>query len=253
MKILVYLIPLSAIAIACTTTAQAFSDNFNRADVAATSDSSLIGPNWVNGATANTWAIDSNTAVLTPSTGGATAAFYNTSFIQSATDGDSSTVEADISLANANTWGGIAFNVQNNTDFYQFRIKANTSSYQLIKVSGDGGTGARSTSALLNSSNATTTFAVNTAYHLSVTSTVSGTSNIMNFSITAVGGSTVFNQSTTVTDSTSAYLGGYAGLTNGNEGGTYTFDNFSAIPEPSTYALLTGSLALAIVTIRRRS
>ncbi|MGZ0656353.1 PEP-CTERM sorting domain-containing protein [Coraliomargarita sp. W4R72] len=247
-----YLIPLASIAI-CSTTAHAFSDDFNRADVAASTDGSVIGANWVNGTTFNNWSIDDNTAILTPSSGGATSAFYNTSFTQSAIDGASSTIEADITLLNSGIWGGIAFNVQNSTDFYQFRLKSDTTAYQIIKVSGDGGTGARSTAALLSTSNASTTFAVGTDYRLSVTSTVSGTSNIMSFSITEVGGSTIFNATTTVTDSTDAYLGGYGGLSNGNDGGTYVYDNFSAIPEPSTYALLAGSLALAVVTIRRRS
>ncbi|MGZ0656358.1 PEP-CTERM sorting domain-containing protein [Coraliomargarita sp. W4R72] len=67
-----------------------------------------------------------------------------------------------------------------------------------------------------------------------------------------MGGGTAFNPIATITDSSSAYLGGYAGFTHANDTGTYTFDNFSAIPEPSTYALIGGTLALAFVMTRRR-
>ncbi|MGZ0708286.1 hypothetical protein ACWPKO_08110 [Coraliomargarita sp. W4R53] len=252
-----YILPLSVIAIASSTTAHAFSDNFNRADVTATSDGSAIGPNWVNGDSDNTWAITSNTAVLTPknASGSAntTSVFYNTSFTQSAVDDASSTIQADVSVSGVGTWGGIAFNVQNSTDFYQFRFNAGASGYQLLKVSeSDTVAGERQVSVLVSTSNASTTFAAGTSYTLSVTSTVSGTDNIIDFSITPVGGGTALNPTTTVTDSSSAYLGGYAGFTHANDTGAYTFDNFSAIPEASAYALLAGSLALGFVMVRRR-
>jgi hypothetical protein len=63
--------------------------------------------------------------------------------------------------------------------------------------------------------------------------------------------------------SDATYLSGYAGLlvadqgalASGNQSGDATFDNFSAvaaIPEPSTYALLTGLGALCLAMVRRR-
>lgn len=223
-------------------------DNFNRTDTSYSTSGTTIGANWVNSMGTDTWKVSNSNLFVNSVSSPTHAILYNNALSTVSGGGTNFTLKADVSAGVANGWAGITFNYQNPTNYYQLRIKGNSSAYQLISVvNGANGT------VMVNKTDATTTFAVGTLYSLTVTS-----SDAYNFgfTITEVGSSTVLNLTTTAVDPNSLFAGGYAGLytpTSNAADPDAKFDNFSlqVIPEPATIGML-GLGAVAVFLIRRR-
>ncbi|MGZ0656351.1 PEP-CTERM sorting domain-containing protein [Coraliomargarita sp. W4R53] len=250
---LTFLLPL--ITFATSLSAASFSDDFNRsADVAATTIGSEIGTNWTFGA--NTWGINNTatdgrayTDVQSNAEGGiSNTAMWNTTIGMASTATESSTVTVDVIGESSLNFFGMAFNVQNYNTFYQFRLKFGTNDYQVIEI-----TNGVNTHTVLNQSNdVASNFDASKNYTLTLVSNVGGIAGDYSYTITESGSSTVLNSVSTFSDST--FTGGYAGFTYANNNSTYYYDNFSitTVPEPSSYALLSGSIALLGCFARRR-
>lgn len=234
----------SFIAVGSALNVQAFTDDFNRANVANTNDGALIGPGWVIGTATNEWNITDNTLHKnTDNSGGSgqtgNTAIWNTSFDM--LNGGTITGEVAFNIT-AGVRGGIAFNIQDNDNLYMFRAQSNSTAWDIFKRESGGFT-------KLADGNASAAFDDGIFYTFSVTNTNALTNNI-NYSLT---GSNITSINGTITDTT--FTDGYGGFWAGNNNvnsDAYTYDNFSAIPEPGTYSII-GSLAvLGFVMIRRR-
>ena len=218
-------------------------DDFNRPDQGSSSDGSLIGPTWANAdSSTDRWALSGGSlrsVVVTP-----TAVLYNTGLETGSSVDRNFTLSADIAAKAPNIWSGVVFNYQNSTNFYVFRFKVGTTSYQLNRVV-NGSTGGP-----VFASDATATFAEDAFYTLTVSSTAAYN---FDFSITEVGSATVLNPITTAVDVNSNFTDGYAGVySDGGTGFVNAYDNFSleAIPEPATLGLL-GFSIIALIRVRR--
>jgi hypothetical protein len=191
-------------------------DDFNRAPVDYTSDGSLIRSDWV--ATGGTWSL-TNSALWYANTNSGNMVLYNTAGLtDSDGDGLGFTVRADVKARASSRWGGIMFNYQNPTNFYMFRFKSGFPSYQLIRYQ-DG-----TTPTLITKSDALESFAVDSFYTLTVTST-----NAYEFDciITRKGKSEQLNPFSHAVDGTQAFTGGRAGLYIGTAGNpSIEYDNF---------------------------
>ena len=196
-------------------------DDFNRADTVSSTDTTLIGANWAQSGSLNSrWRIGSNTVYSTVSTD--PGLMYNTAQQTIGGGNGSFTVSADVAAAANSVWTGVAFNYQDDNNFYCVRFKGGFESYQLLaKVGGSW--------KVLKSGNATETFAFGSDafYRVKVTSDYAYgfTAEIMNLS----SSNTVVLAETV--DADENFSNGYAGLlltsssTNGTE--FARFDNFS--------------------------
>ncbi|MGZ0656350.1 PEP-CTERM sorting domain-containing protein [Coraliomargarita sp. W4R53] len=244
------LLPL--ITLASSLSAASFSDDFNRSsDVAATTIGSEIGTNWTFGP--NTWGIDNTTTdgrVYTDiaTSGEANTALWNTSVAMASTASQSSTVSIDVLGDSETNFFGMAFNVQNYNTFYQFRLKFGTNDYQVIEFNN----GVNTDTVVNQSNDVASNFDPLKSYTLTLVSNVGGIAGDYSYTITESGSSTALNSISTFSDST--FTGGYAGFTHANRGAAYYYDNFTitTVPEPSTYTLLSGSIALLGCLMMRR-
>jgi hypothetical protein len=191
-------------------------DDFNRADVAYTTDGSQIRSDWV--ATGGNWGILNQVLSYTNAVS-VNQVLYNTAGETiSNTNGYSFTVQADVSPKRAAAWGGIIFNYQDPDNYYEARIKGADDSYQIIRYA-DG-----ATSTILSKSDADVTFNVGSFYTLKVTST---NTYDFEFTITRKGETTIVNPFTTGTDTLETFSGGRAGLFVSSSGNpSFQYDNF---------------------------
>lgn len=140
-------------------------------------------------------------------------------------------LSADVRCSTGGRMIGIAFNVQDEDNYYALLVSLGSTSYRIARMS--GGT----MSWLVNQTDASSTFAPGTDYTMTVTSDAVGT---YAFTITEAGSSVVLNPTSTVTDETSPFTGGYAGLFSDGNGGTFNYDHFQLAisdPEPTTTEL----------------
>ena len=233
-------------AVAAASRATTITDDFNRANTAQSTDTSLIGPNWKQSAgSANQWLISGNILHARPYVN--PAIMYNDALQTVSGGGTNFTLSLDVSAKVPTAWAGVAFNYQDEGNFYYLRIKEGTSQYQLIaSVAGN-----QTAVVLVNKSDASTTFDEDAFYTMTITS---DTAHDFDFTITEVGSSTVLNPTATIIDSGNNFIGGYAGLYTPAAGGhNAKFDNFSleVIPEPATLGLM-GLVGAAAIFIRKR-
>ncbi len=207
-------------------------DDFNRANVDATTDTSLIGAHWNDASSVNTWRLNNNTVYA--GSVDPLAIMYNDELETLNGSGDSFDLSLDVAGRAANVWSGVAFNYNNSSNYYTVRIKAETDDYQLLAKRSNGGW------KVMKTGHASANFLAHRFYTINVTS---DTAHTYGFTITDTTSSTVVASETGVVDSESLYTGGYAGLAlysqhATNEYGRY--DNFSleTIPEPATLGMV---------------
>jgi hypothetical protein len=214
-----------------------FQDDFNRADDPA------VGPSWNkltgSGTSGTAWALSSNT-VVDPGTTGTYLLEY-TGFTLGADFSVSLDIRTDTTVAN--TFRGLAFNMQDALNYYALRFYTNASSqgvWQLLDVA------AGSPSVLANG---TIGAGMNSTTFYTTTINVSSAGHIA-YTIANAATPASFLLNSSVIDAT-PYTGGYSGMYSVTGG---TFDNYvlsaSAIPEPSTWVLL--ALSLTTVMVFRR-
>ena len=203
------------------TWAATITDDFNRADTVSSADTTLIGADWAQSGSLNSrWRIGSNTVYST--TSGDPGLMYNTAQQTIGGGNGSFTVSLDVAAATSNVWSGVAFNYQDDNNYYCVRFKAAFDSYQILARVGGAWT-------TLGSGHASAPFAfgTNAFYRVKVTS---------DFAYGFTAEITDLLSSNTVVlaeafDSSENFANGYAGLllsstsTNGTE--FARFDNFS--------------------------
>ncbi len=206
---------------ALTTWAATVTDDFNRADTVSSTDTTLIGANWAQSGSLNSrWRIGSNTVYSTISAD--PGLMYNTAQQTIGGGNGNFVVSVDVAAATSNVWSGVAFNYQDDNNYYCARFKAGTDGYQILARVGGSWT-------VLLSGHATEIFAfgLDTFYRVKVTSDYAYgfTVEIKNLS----SGDTIMLAE--AFDAGEHFANGYAGLllnstsTNGTE--FARFDNFS--------------------------
>lgn len=202
--------------------AKTFSDDFNRdANVSMTPLGSSIGPYW--NLSDGYWTVinTSKDGILRINAAENTSnnqIVWNTSLELEQINGKRSAAQIDALASKPNTWVGLAFNIQDENSFYQFRYKAGTNHYQIVKH--DNG----KIKSILNGNNAQIEFQPNTFYRLTVYLGVDGSDDYM-MTITPVDKpKDILNPKRTFSDS--SFKNGYAGATFGNWKAGYSFDNF---------------------------
>lgn len=206
-------------------------DDFNRAPMPLTPVTAFLGGYWMqNGA--NSWSITNDVLLTNP--GSTPAVLFNNAF----TLGTTFTLSADVAAEETNAWVGVAFNYQDDGNFYYLRIKPGSPYYQLI-----GEVGGNETAKVMVSDAATETFAAGTYYTLTVSSS---SPYAFDFSITEVGSATVLNGTTHVEDNDSNFTGGYAGLYSPSTSRVSMFDNFSLSQNIGGYADWAGGWGVPI-------
>lgn len=222
---------------ALSASAALFTDNFDRVNTA-----SGLGGDWTSD---SLYYIDNNEAE-TRYTSNTTVkdVAWNTAASTVSGAGTNFTLSADVRCSSGGRLIGIAFNVQDESNYYALLASMGTTTYRIAQMS--SGT----ISWLVNKTDAASAFAAGTDYAMTVTSETVGT---YSFAITEAGSLTVLNPTTSVTDGTAPFTGGYAGLFSDGNIGTFNYDNFSleVIPEPATLGLisLTGA---GMIFVRRR-
>jgi len=201
-------------------------DDFNRANTSQTAYTANVGGNgWVQDgdgtAAGSDWFINGN-ALVGRNRGADLAILYNNSSKTVSGNGSSFTLSTDVSAKVASVWTGVIFNYQNEGNYYVFRFKGGSTSYQLIKVA-DG----KMAQVIVAKNDSRQVFAVDSFYTITVTSDAAGS---FEFTITAAGKSEALNPVITGMDTTgSSFENGYAGmyLIMAAKGHNAKFDNFS--------------------------
>ena len=206
---------------ALATQAATVADDFNRADTVSSSDTTLIGPNWAQSGSLNSrWRIGSNTVYSTTSAD--PGLMYNTAQETIGGGSGSFVVSVDVAAATSNVWSGVAFNYQDDNNYYCVRFKAGTDSYQILaRVDGSW--------VVLDSGLASSPFAfgLEAFYRLKVTSDYAYGFTVEIEDLSS-SNTVAFNEAF---DAGENFSNGYAGLlltstsTNGTE--FARFDNFS--------------------------
>lgn len=179
------------------------SDGFDRADTVITTNGSDIGVNWSNSDSSDKWRVSGNELVSYMQS--APAILYNTGQQTSCGNNNSFVLSANVSISQASVWSGIVFNYQNPSNYYVLRIKAGSTSYQVISVV-DG----LNDSVMVNENDSQKTFDVDTFYTLTVASDTVGE---FDFTITETGSLAVLNSPMMAIDGGSGFhKNGYAGL-----------------------------------------
>jgi len=203
------------------TWAATITDDFNRADTVSSTDTTLIGADWAQSAgSPNRWRIGSNTVYsLTTVDPGV---MYNTARQTIGGGNGSFTITADVAVATSNVWAGVAFNYQDDSNYYCVRFKGGFDDYQLLARVGGAWT-------VLRSGHAASVFefGMDTFYRVKVSSDYAYgfTAEITDLSTT---NAIVLAETT---DPAENFSNGYAGLlltsvsTAGNE--LARFDNFN--------------------------
>lgn len=214
-------------------------DDFNRADTALSTDTSLIGANWVNaGNAASQWAINSGEVVGDLAAPG----ILINSEANVGTD-DLFEVSATMTVTVDGRWVGLVLNYQDPLNYYEIRVRGGLAAAQAVKVVN----GVAAT--ISGSMGFASAMALNTPY----TMTVRGTSDT-DFYVDFVGAG-ISTLNAHYADSGDVFSGGKLGMiAEINGAGLARFDNFSAessvIPEPATFGL--GLVSLGILFIRKR-
>lgn len=225
-----------------------FTDDFNRANVAPTTNGTNIGPNWVIGDTSsgtNTpeWELINDQIRVNDTVANVVgnSVMWNTTV--SLLEGDFTVSSTMTSITNPRQ-GGIAFFVQDADSFLTFDIQENSNGWK-VRQFDDG------TETLVTSGSSSGTIDLSTSdYTLTVASTAAD-----NFDLTIVEEATSTTVvSTSFTDSSLAFNSGFAGLYHDNPTGQWTWDDISVsspIPEPSAFALLLGASGVLVALGRR--
>ena len=188
-------------------------DDFNRADTLPSNNTLLLGGSWdQSSGSPNKWFIDNNSMNL--ETHHNPALLYNTAL----ETGTNFTLSVDVATKTNDVWVGVAFNYQDDGNFYYLRIKGGSDNYQLI-----GAVGGNQTAEVLVNLTASAMFATGTYYTVTI---ASDSPYDFDFTIVETGSSTVLNGTTNIVDGSSSFTGGYAGLYSPSAGGA-KFDNFS--------------------------
>ncbi len=206
--------------------AETFTDDFNRENTPQSASTATVGgTGWVQDGdgtgTASDWFINAN-ALAGRNRGADLAILYNNSSKTVSGNGSSFTLSTDVSAKVASVWAGVIFNYQNAGNYYVFRFKGGSTSYQLIKVA-DG----KNAQVIVAKNDSRQVFAVDSFYTIKVTSDAAGS---FEFTITAAGKSEALNPVITGMDTTgSSFENGYAGmyLIMAAKGHNAKFDNFS--------------------------
>ena len=196
------------------------SDAFSRDNTDQTNSTSFIGASWrQEDGSPNEWLISDH--VLHSRSVSLPALIYNDALQTISGNGTNFSLRADVSPKVASAWVGVAFNYQDDGNFYYLRIKEGTSNYQVIAAVN----GNQTASLLVNKSDASITFLEDEFYTLAVNSS---SEHEYTFSITEVGSSVQVNPTDRFVDDEGHFSGGYAGLHTSVVAGHYgKFDNFS--------------------------
>lgn len=234
---------------ATTASAVVFTDDFNRADVALTTNGASIGADYVisnQGTGSAQFQITSN-QLATGGTSGPTNEIlsYQGFQLQNTGAGESFNLSLDVTTLNSHSGSvlyGLAFNFTDANNWYAARISTGTSlgtgNFQLVQCV--AGTVAQ-VAVVSNLSIATSS-----AYTMTIASNAAGV-----FDYTLVG--TSVNINGTWTDASSPMFDGYAGMYINNTNTNPKFDNFSVttVPEPSTWALIGLGSTFMLWNLRR--
>lgn len=230
----------AAVALAATTALLAqplaaqitFTDDFNRAE---------IGGDWT--VHQGNWSIMDN-QLTSGNTNTANVISFNGFDLA---DTPSFTFEADVAIPRATGWAGIAFHVQDASNYYMMRVRPDQNKVQFIAVV-DGG----NADVMLNS-DAVISPAVQAGetYLFGVESPSAGEFNLY---IRDLQGASMMTSSHSNTMLSGGEAGFYSGSTGGNDVLGLVADNSSleVIPEPATAGMAVGALALGAAFWWRR-
>ncbi|MGE4489368.1 MAG: SUMF1/EgtB/PvdO family nonheme iron enzyme [Kiritimatiellales bacterium] len=190
-------------------------DDFERTydyNKAATFDTSV----WTNGRNAGRWGIVDGEAAATPSRG--ETVVYNKALSTMSGNGYEFTLSVEVRQLVANRYAGVVFNYQNESNYYTFRYKSGSGSYQVRRmVNGVD-------SSVSNVTAPDLFFGTNIAYILTVTS-----SEAYKFSVSiadVADPKTLLVNNVVMTDANNSFTGGYGGLNQVSPYNTSRFDNF---------------------------
>jgi hypothetical protein len=215
-----------------------FTDNFDRADVALTTNGSLIGPDYV--ITSNTgdgfFGIENN-QLRTGTASGANRVLSYQGFEAENTGGKSFTASIQITLGvyNAGHNPGLVFNFQDANNFYYARIASQTTATTTNGILQFGQFVAGTVTSFTGVNVTTLNLETNIAYTLSIASSTAGS-----FTYGLTGGT--LNLSGSFSDNVGGvdFSDGYVGIYQNTANGSTRWDNLSieVVPEPSTASLL---------------
>jgi hypothetical protein len=215
-----------------------FTDNFNRANVANTTNGSLIGAGYVITSVTGVgnFSIDSNKVRAGGDTGNHRVLSYQ-GFEAENTGGNSfaASIVLTLGVYNQTINSGLAFNFQNANNFYYARLVSQTAANAGNGILQFGqivaGTGASFTNANVTSLNVET----GVAYTLSVSSSTAGS-----FTYGLTGGTLNLNGSFSDNAEGGDFSNGYVGLYQSIANGNTQFDDLAitVVPEPTTASLL---------------
>ena len=201
---------------------------------------------WTNGYTSGSaqWGIVDGEASANLGTG-AVGLLVNKALETVSGNGSNFVLSASVKASTTDTWAGVMFNYTDENNYYYFRYKSGTGSWQVQAVK--GGVSDR----LGVASTAPMTFENNTFYTLTVSST-----NLYEFNLSikeTVSGTVLVSDSRIGEVASEQLSGGYGGLYQSSTGNDRVrFDNFSlqVIPEPATIGML-GAGTVAVLVVRR--
>lgn len=218
---------MGLVAFLCSFSAHAGSvvDAFDRADTSYSSWSEAIGENWVNPNTQNKWRIKGENLFVSIKKD--PAILYNKQAVTVCGNGKKYVLTADV-VANVSLgWAGVVFHYKDALNFYVFRFKSESSSYQILRIV-NGKTGL-----VLMKEDAIKPFKTGVAYRLTVMSEEPYTFNVK---ITEPDGADTLNPVTLAMDSNQNFADGYAGVYSPTTSGTVdpdaVFDNFNCEMAP---------------------
>ena len=189
-----------------------FADDFNRPNLS-TTNAALIGLNW-HQEVDNEWLL--NASNLLSHAGTQNSVLYNTTLETVSGNGTNFTLTTTMRAQSDNQWVGIAFNYQDNENYYAFRFKSANASWQLLRIVGGS-------VAAFEDGNATETLLGRVYYTLTVKSS---TPYEFDFTIQRAGSPVVLNSTTHAVDTAANFSGGYAGAYVGTTSYAGKYDNF---------------------------
>ncbi len=188
-----------------------FTDTFDGTTSFSTNAAEAVGEGWVNPyETTSAFRVANKDGELSfdaPSGIDMNYMIYNTGITMTAGtaagDGTNWTFSADVRTKITGTYAGVAFNIQDEDNFYALRIKTGTTQAQVVKVV---------SGSISSVESGSTSMVSNTVAGQMYTFTIScDEAGTFNYTITEQGSTTVLNQITTST-STVVFDGGYVGL-----------------------------------------
>ena len=217
-------------------TATSVFDDFDR--TANYGSTPTLGTNLWSSGTGEWGIVDGKAAVTT-----ANAVAYNTALSTMSGSGYEFTLSAEIHLPVTNKYAGIVFNYQNASNYYTFRYKSGSGTYQVRRL-------VNGVDASVGNFTSSHIFGTNTAYILTVTS-----SEAYNFKVSIAAADNpmvLLVDNVMIQDANNSFTGGYAGLNQTSSATQGGFDNFrlEVIPEPATMGLL--GLAMGVILLLRR-